>query len=624
MKILLATAPMVQINTPYPATAYLKGFLDSRFSAQELKVIQADPALALVLKLFSKDGLNRLKKKIEKSKKPELKFFLEAFSDYQSTVEQAVSYLQGKDRHLEKKIAARNLLPEGPRFVGLHEDGPLLQQFKRLPTPDKAQHIASLYLDDLADYYRLGVDSRFQFSRYGERLAASQPSFDALHKELQTKPTLVDEMLLEVTKELLKKHKPDLLCLSIPFAGTVYGALRMGAVAKSLGIPVALGGGYANTELRRLNDPRLFQYVDFISLDDGEQPLLSIIEHLQGKRQKEKLCRTYYPEEGKVHFSLSTEAPLPFAETGTPSYAGLPLQDYISLYEMLNPVTKLWSGFFWNKLTLAHGCYWRRCSFCDTSLDYIQRYEVEEAKRLVDKMEKIAQETGRQGFHFVDEAAPPAILKALSLELIERKSNFQWWGNIRFDKTFTPELAALMKQAGCLAVTGGLEVASPRILKLIEKGITVEQVAKVTKAFSQAGIFVHAYLMYGFPTQTTQETVDSLEVVRQLFQAECLQSAFWHRFAATVHSPVGRQPEKYGIRILAHPPESLSSHGYFSENDLPFLDPTPTPHDALGEGLRKALYNYMHGIGFELDVRDWFPLRVPKSKIPATFIANAL
>jgi hypothetical protein len=617
---------MVQINTPYPATAYLKGFLESRFSRDEIIAVQADPALELVLRLFSPLGLDRLRGVIRKTKKPELRFFLDAFADYRATVSAAVSYLQSRDLAPEASIAARDFFPEGPRFAGLHEGGPLLEQFEALPQPQKAQHVASLFLDDLADYFKLGADPTFQFSRYGEKLAASAPSFDALAQAVNAKPTIVGETLLEITADLLEKHQPDFLCLSAPFAGTMLGALQMGKLARALGIPVALGGGYPNTELRSLQDPRIFESVDFITLDDGERPMLALLEHLRGARPRTELFRTYYLEGGKVHFAKGRpgEKDIPFPETGTPSYEGLPLGDYVSLFEMLNPVTRLWSGFFWNKLTLAHGCYWHRCSFCDTSLDYIGRYEVDKASALVDRMEKISAETGRIGFHFVDEAAPPAILRALSEEIIRREKKFEWWGNIRFDKSFTPELCALMKKAGCIAVTGGLEVASPRILKLIDKGVTVEQVAKVTRSFQDAGVFVHAYLMFGFPTQTVQETVDSLEVVRQLFEAKCLQSAFWHRFAATVHSPVGKNPEKFGIRLLPLSPSERPRHGLFSENDLRFEDPTGIDHDALGVGLRAALYNYMHGIGLEEDVRSWFPGPVPKAKIPATFIASAL
>ena len=116
----------------------------------------------------------------------------------------------------------------------------------------------------------------------------------------------------------------------------------------------------------------------------------------------------------------------------------------------------------------------------------------------------IVAETGQTGFHFVDEAAPPKSLKALAAELQRRGVAVGWWGNIRFEKSFTPELCRQLAASGCIAVSGGLEVASDRLLKLMQKGVSVQQVARVTKAFADAGILVHAYLMYGFPTQTVQ------------------------------------------------------------------------------------------------------------------------
>ena len=275
---------------------------------------------------------------------------------------------------------------------------------------------------------------------------------------------------------------------------------------------------------------------------------------------------------------------------------------------MLNPMHRLWSDGRWNKLTVAHGCYWKKCSFCDVSLDYISRYDTASATVLVDRIERIVQETGQTGFHFVDEAAPPKVLKALAEELIRRQVAISWWGNIRFEKTFTPELAELLAQSGCIAMSGGLEVASDRLLKLMQKGVSVAQVARVTRGFSDAGILVHAYLMYGFPTQTVQDTVDALEYVRQLFANGCIHSGFFHRFVCTVHSPVGKNPQDYGVTLLPLPPTR------FAKNDVGFIDPTGTDHDVLGQGLKKAIYNFMHGVGLDEDVRRWFDM--PKGQCP--------
>ncbi len=404
----------------------------------------------------------------------------------------------------------------------------------------------------------------------------------------------------------------------------MYAAFRIAQTLKAQHpqIVTVLGGGFVNTELRDLAEPRVFDYFDFVTLDGGERPLLALLEHLQGQRSRQRLVRTFVREEndqgGAVRYVNWQEPDIAFAEVGTPTWDGLPLDKYLSLLDMLNPMHRLWSDGRWNKLTVAHGCYWKKCSFCDVSLDYISRYEGASAAVLADRIDAIVQETGQTGFHFVDEAAPPKALKALAQELIARNSSISWWGNIRFEKSFTPELCELLADSGCIAVSGGLEVASDRLLQLMKKGVSVDQVARVTKAFSDAGILVHAYLMYGFPTQTVQDTVDALEYVRQLFENGCIQSGFFHRFACTVHSPVGLHPEEYGVTLQPLPPVT------FAKNDIGFLDPTGVDHDALGGALKKAIYNYMHGIGLEEDVRSWFPFKVPKTTVPRQRIAQAL
>jgi hypothetical protein len=629
MRVLSLIPPMTQLNTPYPSTAYITGFLRSR----GIDAHQDDLALSLVLSFFSKHGLVEVHQAAlaipEENRSATINFFLDYFKDYQGSIEPTIKYLQGGDSTLSHRINSRSFLPEGPRFQALDsydDDGSgdsLAWAFGALGAEDRARHLATLYLNDLSDVLRDAVDDRFEFVRYAESLAGSQPSFEPLANALQAKPTLMDEHLRSLTIEQIEKYQPNLVLLSVPFPGSVYAALRIAQVIKKKYplIKIALGGGYVNTELRELTEPRVFDYVDFITLDSGERPLLALIEHLKGQRGISRLVRTFIRnEKGQVQYIQWAEPDVPFEEVGTATWDGLPLGSYLSLLDMLNPMHRLWSDGRWNKLTVAHGCYWKKCSFCDVSLDYISRYETASASLLVDRIEQIVAETGQTGFHFVDEAAPPKILKALAEELIRRQVVISWWGNIRFEKTFTPELADLLAQSGCIAMSGGLEVASDRLLALMEKGVTVEQVARVTKSFSDVGILVHAYLMYGFPTQTTQETVDSLEYVRQLFENGCIQSGFFHRFTCTVHSPVGKNSEAYGIELIPLPEIT------FAKNDIGFIDPTGTDHDALGQGLKKAIYNYMHGVGFEADIRSWFDLQepTPKSTVSRQFIAKAL
>ena len=635
LRVLSVIPPMTQLNTPYPSTAFLTGFMRSRGIA----AVQEDLALALVLRLFSADGLRRLREIIAALPKPRrtpaLKSFDGQFDRYLASIEPAVAFLQGRDPSLAWRIAGRDFLPEGPRFAALdayvdpHDEGggdPLAWAFGSLGIQDRARHFATLYLNDVADVLRAAVDPRFEFVRYAESLALSQPTFEPLAAALAAPPTLVDSTLHALTLAALEKHRPDVVLVSVPFPGNVYGAFRIAQAIKAHAerIVTVLGGGYANTELRELAEPRVFDYFDYVTLDDGERPLLALLEHLRGEREQDRLVRTFVRRDETVRYidrRHPDDGDIPFDAVGTPTWDGLPLDRYLSVLDMLNPMHRLWSDGRWNKLMVAHGCYWKKCTFCDISLDYIARYDAAPARILVDRIEAVIAETGQTGFHFVDEAAPPKALAALADELHKRNRAISWWGNIRFEKSFTAELCQRLAASGCIAVSGGLEVASDRLLKLMQKGVSVAQVARVTRAFGDAGIMVHAYLMYGFPTQTVQDTVDALEYVRQLFAAGCIQSGFWHRFACTVHSPVGLHPERFGVTLKPLPQIA------FAKNDVQFVDPSGPGehgHAALGGALNKALYNYMHGLGLDQDVRNWFDMPVPKTRVPRHFIERAL
>jgi len=618
MRCLLITPPMVQLNTPYPATAYLKGFLRIHARDLGLEVTQTDASLTLFLRLFSGPLVTRMAHELRRRARmlgkhtpmpPSIAHFLGHAESYIDTVEPTIRFLQRRNPSLAFRIVGRAYLPEGPRFGHLSPlssqeaagpDEQLLAAFGALGTTEQARHLASLYIDDLADVWREGIDPRFELARYGERLAASAAFFDPLHAALTGEPTLVDATLDEITRELMAQ-RPDVVAITAPFPGNVYGAFRMAQTVREVapGTTVILGGGWVNTELRSLREPRVFDYFDYITLDAGERPLLNLLTRLSGRSAS--LVRTYVRRDGEVLLENDATQPhIPQRDTGIPTYEGLSLDQYVSLMEMLNPMHRLWSDGRWNKITLAHGCYWKKCSFCDVSLDYIGRYDKPGTELVMERIRSLIAETGETGFHLVDEAAPPAGLRALAKSLIAEKLTITWWGNIRFEKTFTPELCQLLANAGCVAVSGGLEVASDRLLKLMKKGVTVEQVARVTRAFTDVGIMVHAYLMYGFPTETVQDTIDALERVRQLFAAGCIHSAYWHRFTATAHSPIGLHPQAYGITL--RPPQNI----LFAHNDVEFDDPVGADHDYLGRGLRKALYNYMQGVGIDADVREWF------------------
>jgi len=537
--------------------------------------------------------------------------------EYIKTIDSVIAFLQGKNPTLALQICQEDYLPEASRFAQLEE---LDWAFGTMGTQDKAKHLATLYLEDISDFIVECVDTNFGFSRYAERLGRSANSFDELYAAIQQEPTYIDEILISLLKERIETIQPELFLISVPFPGNLYSAFRSAQWVKQNHpkIKISMGGGFPNTELRSLSDVRVFEFFDFITLDDGELPVELLNSKIQNPNSNE-FKRTFLLENGKVVYkNNSSRADYKQSEVGTPDYSDLPLDKYISVIEIVNPMHRMWSDGRWNKLTMAHGCYWGKCTFCDISLDYIKIYEPIAANLLCDRMEEMIAQTGENGFHYVDEAAPPALMRALALEILRRKLSVTWWTNIRFEKSFTQDLCLLLKASGCIAVSGGLEVASDRLLQLIDKGVTVEQVAKVTRNFTEAGIMVHAYLMYGYPTQTIQETVDSLEMVRQLFETGVLQSGFWHQFAMTAHSPVGMYPEKFGVV------KETETIGAFANNDINYKDKTGIDHDKFSFGLKKSLFNFMHGICFDYELQEWFDFKIPKTKIHPDFIVNAL
>lgn len=612
--VLLITPPFTQLNTPYPATAYLKGFLNTK----GISSFQMDLGIEVINTLFSQHHIEALFEiAAGKMLSENAQRIYDLREEYVKSIDQVIGFLQGKNQTLARQICGGTFLPQASRFEQLED---IDWAFGSMGIQDKAKHLATLYLEDLSDFIVECVDPNFGFSRYAERLGRSASTFDELHQHLLQKPTYIDTISIALLEERIKAENPKLVCFSVPFPGNLYSAFRCAQFIKKNypNIKIAMGGGFPNTELRSLTDTRVFDFFDYITLDDGELPIELVYKNILSPIKTPVLKRCFTRVDSEVvYHNNATQKDYSQSDLGTPDYSNLPLSTYISVIEIANPMHSLWSDGRWNKLIMAHGCYWGKCTFCDVTLDYIKLYEPIAASLLVDRMEEIMAQTGEHGFHFVDEAAPPTLMREVALEIIRRKLTVTWWTNIRFEKSFSKDLCQLLKASGCIAVSGGLEVASDRLLKLINKGVTVEQVAQVTHNMTEASIMVHAYLMYGYPSQTVQETIDSLEMVRQMFELGIIQSGFWHQFALTAHSPINKNAPDYGI-IPSY--KDIS----FADNDIEFEDTTGIAHDKFSYGLKKSLYNYMNGIGFEMPLSDWFDFKIPRTTINEGHIENGL
>lgn len=558
MNTLLITPPFVQLNTVYPATTQLTGYLTSCGH----KCAQWDMGIDVACEVLSSRFLAA---------------HLGADHHFTRNIDRVVKFLQGVDPTLATRIVSREWLVEGARFA-IYSQEELDWAFGGAGVQDKAKHLATLYVQDLTDLLRERVAEGFDLIRYEEQTALAAATMDEVIARVQASNPIT-EVMIELLERKVEAEKPSFIGFSVPFPGCLVAALLASRHIKTHypNIKVVMGGGYVNTELRSVRDVRIFDYVDFLCFDDGEIPLERIITGGE-------LVRTMTRE--KMTFEPCTEAFAPVV-----SFLGIDSSKYISMLEVANPMHRLWSDGFWNKITVAHGCYWAKCAFCDTKLDYIGRYEPQSASSVVDTMERVMNQTGSSGFHFTDEALPPNLLKQIALKIIERGLVVSYWGNIRFEKAYTPELCALLAASGFVAASGGLEVASPRILKLINKGVTIEQARAAAENLTAAGIMVHTYLMYGFPSQSYAETVESLEVVRLMFENGSIQSAFWHRFTMTIHSPIGCHNA---------PCNTFANNGVDFQSDFDY------DLDRVGAALKVATYNYMHGLGLDKQVKKWF------------------
>ncbi len=621
MTLLLIHSPLVQVNTPYPAIPNLTAFMED----QGYKTVQVDISIKLINKIYTQDFLRPIFTEAFEREKLSKKAAAVAMKKdaYLSCIEPVIRFLQGQEDGLAVRIASGDLLPKGLRFRNLDEEA-LDWAFGNNGLHDRAKHLASLFLLDLTDFISEMTSSKFGLIKYADQISLAAETFDSLAEELANENLdPIDSLMLEIFKTEMDSAMPSLVGFSIPFPGTLYSTLRMAKFVKENypDTKVVIGGGYVSTELRQITDPRIFDFVDFMILDDGELPLLKLSQFLEGKATEEELVRTLFLNSSStIQSPRNLDANIPFNDLPAPSFKGIDWSQYISMMDFTNPMHRLWSDGRWIKLTFAHGCYWSKCAFCDTSLDYIGRFESAKVDRVVEKIEELIAVNPVRGFHFTDEALPPQLLVQFAERLIEKNIVISFWGNIRFDPYFTAERCQILAKAGCIAISGGLEVASDRILKLINKGISIGMAAQVAQNFTSAGVMVHTYLMYGFPTQTYQETIDSLEVVRQMFEQGLIQSGFWHRFALTIHSPVGVNPKKFSVDydMGVYNPFANNAVEYYTESD-DALD-----YERVDAALKSSIYNYMQGVGFDIPLSRWFNDPKARTTLPRKFIAKLL
>ena len=649
MKISVIIPPLVQLNSPYPSGAYLTAF----FKSLGHDCHWYDLSIELVYSIFSKEGLTKLfalsQKNAEKMADQALqngdentafniRRYISTKNNWINWIDDILLILCGKGREKEHQFLFSPFAPRGARMENF------LAGLNHEPTVDDVRFLASYALADLADYITTVFDPEFSLIRYAESLTVDDRDFSQIEKNLDS--PIMQHFYQPVLEKFFDKNPPpDLLCISIPFAGTFLPALYTARYFKQhfgKRTYVAIGGGFVNTELRDACDFALAKYIDAISYDRGygsyrelfkmmdfgatcgdESPVFGGNQTFADKIPLYKL-RQFSDEKVIEPVFQNTEVEKYESEITAqiiPDYSDIDFSRYPRVCDDENPMHRLWNDGAWIKAYLAHGCYWHKCAFCDTQLDYVCGYRPVDVKNLYDGLLKTAREKGIYGIHFVDEALPPKFLKEFAILNAKNGNPLYYWGNVRFEKAFTKDFAAMLSYCGFGGASAGLEVATGDGLKNINKGVDVESIVDACAAFKEAGILVHAYMIYGFWNDSPQSIINSMETLRQFFEAGLLDSSFWHKFVLTRNSQVFYEWQQ-GRHSDLNPIIPKSGKSIFADNNLHFKG--EEKFDKFGLPLANALSAWMHGQKLEMKVQKWFDFPVPNPTIPKDFIEKII
>jgi radical SAM superfamily enzyme YgiQ (UPF0313 family) len=599
-EVVLIQPPFVQLNSPYPAPYYLKAFLEQR----GFRVTVLDHSIGLFERIFSRAGLESIftDAALLPANNSEVERFLSEKNLWCASIDRLIAFLRQKDHEWGHFLALANgCLPSGKRT-----DAFIAERGGEVSVND-AGILATKLLADLADFITFTLDENFSLIRYRAAGDACFSSFTAVQKTLDGyimknfyRPLLEDEW--KKLENSVLANNQFLLGVTIPFPGCLQGALVCAeSVKKHFGksVRTVAGGGYVNTELRFLSSKEFNDYFDYVSFDKGYSALISILENNKiDEATEDTFVKTTFPDYSEVDFSR-----------------------YLYPVDDANSMHRLWSDGHWLKAYLAHGCYWHSCAFCDVTLDYIKNFIPVDTPALFSHLKKQAEKTGVRGIHFCDEAAPVSSLLEFALLNREAGAPLNFWGNIRFERNYDPDTAAILAAGGLLGVSAGLEVATEKGFKRLGKGIDLESAVSALAAFKEAGILTHAYLIYGYWDEDEEELINSAETLRQLFAEGLLDSAFWHKFILTRHSRIYAEKERGLHPLLKVKVDYPQNDKIFALNDLSFEG--EERFDKYGEGLETLLGAWMAGVT-EMPVSSAFSFKVKAPSVPPDLVSALL
>jgi len=642
--VLIIQPPIVQLNTAYPSGAYLSAF----FKSLGHKTRWLDLSLELYYAIFSRAGLTKL---FSLCAENALKLADQAEkSGDEATAFNLRRYVAQKDLWIEwidfitaiLRPGSRENISSGyenaHRFVfGAHVPRgsrmeTYLANLNHDLTTDDARSLASFALADLADFITIAFDKNFSLVRYAESLTVSESSFEQVEKGADS--PILKEFYEPLLENLFSKEEKLLVLISIPFAGTFAAALATGRFFKKHfgdSVYVCFGGGFVNTELRETTEKALSKYCDAISYDRGYASYKALLNTSPAENSPIFKLRQFtkngivlpLEDENSPEYKDALLYEKEVTSTLIPDFSDIDFSQYPRLIDDTNPMHRLWSDGSWIKAYMAHGCYWHKCAFCDVTLDYVKGYCPTNIHNLYEGLLSQCKEKGVYGIHFVDEAMPPAMMIQFARENISHGSPITWWGNVRFEKSFIRDVADFLAYGGLIGVSAGLESATGNGLNAIHKGTDLESIVGACCAFKEAGILVHAYMIYGYWWEKEQDLINSMETLRQFYANGLLDSCFWHKFVLTRHSRVYKEWTEGKIQDLKPiDPQEKQNAPLFAKNGLHFEGEKKS--QKYGAFLDFSLNQWMHGEDLEKPVQKWFDFQVQRPTVPKDFIEKII
>lgn len=325
---------------------------------------------------------------------------------------------------------------------------------------------------------------------------------------------------------------------------------------KNPAIKIVLGGSVPTRWFAdRNNLPNIFEFVDYVIVNEGEVPIVALVDYLEGRSSIQDVPQLFYLNDNKE----ITYNNLPISN---PEICALPTPVFnkADIGRYLSPVPSL-------PLLGCRGCYWCKCTFCDHSFVYNNDYRPANVDKVLFDINNYIDEYNVRYINFHDEAMTPSGLLGLSNRLIEDGADIKWSTDARLDRGLTYDILKTAHKAGLSILFFGLESINNRVIKLMNKGTHVDVSKRILTDAKMVGIGAHCFFICGFPTETIEEYQETVDFV--IRNKDIIACQGCSEFSLGKHSPIAKEPEKYKIRILDKDyPDSASLNYKFERIDV--------------------------------------------------------